>query len=272
MADPENPIARLRPGGRGNPTPRPRRPAPGAKRDSDTPQADPRTLVREWHAMTPTERRTAWVELVDWVTWLHDRYELATEHRLPHCWPQHPGLIEELWALKAWRHEIYTSTAPSGQAARYWHSELRIVLQNAATAYAQPCRAGHRAPGKADQAAPNAELRGRWLSADPLAAVPANLISASAEQTRGGQSVPDAVIHDALHRGDARPLGQQVADFIHYDGFWWTPEDGAGMWLQISDPVFAADLDRSAERLAEADHAVEQAQQSRTRSSRQDWR
>ncbi|GAA2522518.1 hypothetical protein [Pilimelia columellifera] len=269
MADPDNPIARLRPGGRVNPAPTTRRMgAGGRRRDGDAPEADPRTLVREWHAMTPTERRTAWVELVDWVTWLHDRYELATEHRLPECWPQHPGLIEELSALKAWRHEIYNSIAPSGQAARYWHAELRLVIANATTAYAQPCRAGHKTPRHDALADPNTDLRSRWLSADPLAAVPASLMTAGIEQTRGGDRIPDAVIHDALHRGDARPLGQQVADFVHYDGFWWTPEDSTGMWLQISDPVFAADLDRSADRLAEADQAVAQAQTQR----RQDWR
>ena len=94
-------------------------------------QAAPALQTRrlaEWHQMSTGERHVAWSQLRAWVTWLHDRYELSAEDRLPRCWPQHPGLIEELWALKAWREEIYQASQPSGQAARYWHTELRQVL------------------------------------------------------------------------------------------------------------------------------------------------
>jgi hypothetical protein len=34
---------------------------------------------------------------------------VAAEGELPRCWPQDPGLIEMLYALKAWREEIYSS-------------------------------------------------------------------------------------------------------------------------------------------------------------------
>src|ERR1700678_3838134 len=80
--------------------------------------AAPRRGLLEWHDMSAGERYVTWAGLRAWVTWLHDRYELATEERLPRCWPLHPGLVEELQALRAWREEIYSGPQPSGQAAR----------------------------------------------------------------------------------------------------------------------------------------------------------
>ena len=149
--DQDGPIARLRPGGGTRIRPgRMRRPP--MRRPADA------TVKRltEWHAMSPSQRRTAWVDLVDWVVWLHDRYELSVEERLPACWAEHPGLIEELRALKIWREEIYGNASgsthdddadgaagpASGQAARYWHAELRQVIQAAPTFDAGGCRAG----------------------------------------------------------------------------------------------------------------------------------
>jgi len=41
--------------------------------------------ISEWHAMDPAQRQAAWPQLVSWVIWLHDRYELSVETRLPRC-------------------------------------------------------------------------------------------------------------------------------------------------------------------------------------------
>ena len=59
-------------------------------------------------------------------------------------WARHPGLVEELWALRAWRLEVYSGGQPAGQAARYWHTELRQLVQAAVPMYAAGCRTGHR--------------------------------------------------------------------------------------------------------------------------------
>ena len=95
-------------------------------------------------------------ELRAWVTWLHDRYELSVEDRLPRCWASHPGLIEELSALKAWREEIYASSQPSGQAARYWHAELRQVT--ARRHHHVRARLPHRPPRPRPYAAADPDL------------------------------------------------------------------------------------------------------------------
>ena len=89
------------------------------------------------------EHEAAWIQLCDWVEWLTARYRLTREERLPACWPQHPELIEELTALRAWRLEAYGPEG-SGQQAVYWHQALAALLDHIAHLWAVGCRAGHR--------------------------------------------------------------------------------------------------------------------------------
>lgn len=255
----------------------------------------------EWHTMTPVQQRANWGDLVAWVIWLHDRYELSQEEKLPICWAQHPGLIEELWALRTWRQEIYTTTIGGavagggafGQAARYWHGELRQVLHAASTQYAAGCRAAHRSATSLTDLDP--DLHTRWQDADPLTGIPTTLLNPPKPAGAGpGLVIGGRVLREALHHGRARLLSETVADYIHYDGTWWTPAPGeapaneepasnerpapsasatadpsgehrAGghghrapeRWQQVTDTVFSADLDRAAAQLRTADDAVQ---------------
>lgn len=199
--------------------------------------------------MTPAQRSAAWAELVEWVVWLHDRYELAIEERLPPCWAEHPGLIEELWALKAWRVEIYAGSASAGQAARYWHTELRQTIQAAVSFYAAGCRAGHR--GAVMHADVSPGLRRRWLAADPLARVPRALLA-------GGGQDAGLMSREAMDRavaaGAAQPLSETVGDVVRHNGAWWRLD--AGAWRSITDMSQARQLDTRAKQLAAADRAV----------------
>lgn len=204
--------------------------------------------LAEWHHMTPGERHAAWSQLRTWVTWLHDRYELGVEDRLPRCWPQHPGLVEELWALMAWRQEIYQAAQPSGQAARYWHTELRSVLQAATSTYAAGCRTGHR--GARTTAAEDATLQQRWAAADPLAGIPAGF--AAATQRNGpGHWLSQAAMAEALDNGSAQPLSAALPDHICWGGQWWRPDDGG--WARVTEAGLTARLGAWAEQLARAD-------------------
>jgi len=248
--DRRGPIVRLRPGG-ANPS------AANRLRRRVISNADggfaATPWLREWHLQSARERRVAWIELVDWVIWLHDRYELGVENRLPACWTRHPGLVEELFALKAWRHNIYAAPEPNGQAARYWHGELRQVLHAATTQYAAGCRAGHR---DAPTIAADSTLRTTWLAADPLTGVPAQLLTPQPDRA-DRELVNDTIIRDALQRGTASTLSQQIAEFIRYDGSWWTTDPAHRGWRRVTDPIFAADLDHAAARMAVADAAVQ---------------
>jgi hypothetical protein len=238
---------------RPSPVTRPSRLGP-TRRSTFKPQragrpASPVSRLAEWHQMTVGERHVAWSQLRAWVTWLHDRYELGVEDRLPRCWPQHPGLIEELWALMSWRQEIYEAAQPSGQAARYWHTELRNVIQAATTIYAAGCRTGHR--GARTTAAEDAALQQRWAAADPLAGVPAGCAAAAAQRSVPGHWLSQAAMAEALDNGSAQPLSTALPDHICWGGLWWRPS--AGGWARITEAGLAARLGAWAEQLATAD-------------------
>ncbi len=253
------PVTRLRPEGR-DVTP-PHTPMVTPRSATSTPAllSSQRSTLREWHAFTPAQRRGEWVTLVEWVIWLHDRYELAQESRIPECWTHHPGLIEELFALKAWREEIYTAAQPSAQAARYWHAELRQVVQAASSFYAKGCRAGHKASGRL--VAANENLCATWLGADPLAGVPLQLLTTRAPIAGEATVMTDAQMRKAITRGDARPVGKLITEYQHYLNSWWVISADATGWEQVTDPIFMAELDAAAERMALADSLVEDSHQ-----------
>jgi len=232
------------PAGKSDPSPRQRRllrrgprirpprsprsqPSAGAAPDAGEPAARP---IGEWHDKTPGEQAAAWAELRAWVAWLYDRYELSAEDRLPRCWASHPGLVEELGALKAWREEIYSGPQPSGQAARYWHAELRQVLHAATSQYALGCRTGHRRAARL--AAEDPALLREWAAASPLAGIPGIDLAAGAAR-RAGAITPTAEVAAALDDGTAIPaLG--LRDTLFHASRWLAP--AACGWTEIPAP------------------------------------
>jgi hypothetical protein len=201
-------------------------------RPRQAPKAPEARALAEWHDMTAGQQLAEWAGLRAWVRWLHDRYELSADDRLPACWPAHPGLVEELYALKVWRKEIYTAPQPSGQAARYWHAELRQVLHAATSVYAAGCRTGHRsAPRNADG---DTGLLGSWASRDPLTGVPATDLTAGVARAVGSGWTSAARVAQALDTGEAQPVGDIVPDGIAAsDGIWIPAADG---WTILGDP------------------------------------
>jgi hypothetical protein len=190
----------------------------------------PEGTLSEWHNMTPGQQMAEWSQLRAWVTWLIDRYELVIEDRLPACWAQHPGLVEELRALRAWRTEIYDGSQPqAGQAARYWHAELERVLHAAATRYAAGCRAGHR--GAPHLISADDGLQRRWAQANMLAGIPPADIAAGRALRDGGLASP-AEIAAAFDVGDATPLAG-LRDYVSYGGACWRP--AASGWIQAGE-------------------------------------
>ena len=76
-----------------------------------------------WRALGPTQTRTLFGELRDWVDWLTVRYELRGEaHAIAACWYRHPVAVEELTALMvAWRGAYLLDQAPPGDTLINWH-------------------------------------------------------------------------------------------------------------------------------------------------------
>ena len=244
---------------------RPRLPRPGAtSRSVGNNSPDQRRLgagpvthgLVEWHSMSPQERAVNWAELCNWVTWLYDRYELSVESRLPECWAEHPGMIEELWALMTWRKEIYGSEQPAGQAARYWHTELRAVTANAATYYASNCRTGHRETYA--RAADSLELQQRWLDADPWAGIPPRVLvtQGMAETPSAPGTMSGAAMQEALDSGEAKALSPAIREYVRLNGTWWL-DSGDGRWVLVTDAAFAQKLDDSSAAMAEATAATQ---------------
>jgi hypothetical protein len=171
------------------------RPVPDRGREPAAAGSDvsaPAGALAEWHDMTPGELIAAWAGLRAWVAWLSGRYELSVDNRLPACWALHPGLVEELWAVKAWREEIYSSGQPGqGQAARYWHADLQALILAASSMYAAGCRTGHR--GAVELAGLDPGLLREWGGAYPLAGVPAVDIAAGTARFTDGWASGEAM-------------------------------------------------------------------------------
>lgn len=195
--------------------------------------------------MTEPEYALAWQELRDWTAWLVGRYRLVLEDRLPGCWPHHPELIEELWALRAWRSEAYGPEG-GGQSAVYWHQALVAFLGHVSIWWAGGCRAGHTNP--------NTDLRPEqtrgWANADPLAGVPQPLRPTPSEQgviTMPELNVVTAAQMRALTNASlAHPHDENIVAFTYYDGSWWAfagreADDSDAMWFRADDRDLAFD-------------------------------
>jgi hypothetical protein len=189
--------------------------------------ADASASLTEWHMMTEPEYVLAWAELHEWVTWLYGRYRLALEDRIPDCWPQHPELIEELWALRAWRTEAYGPDG-SGQSAVYWHQALITFLTHVSAWWAGGCRAGHK---NSNIEVDPVHLHS-WATADPLAGIPQAPRPNSSIPTNpaiepGVITMPElntltaAQMHALTNAGLAHPQHDTIVAFTYYDGSWW---------------------------------------------------
>jgi hypothetical protein len=178
--------------------------------------------------MSPGEQIIAGAQLRAFVTWLIDRYELTVEERMPRCWAMHPGLVEELWALRAWRQEVYGGTMPSaGQAARYWHAELDRVLHAATSRYAAGCRAGHRsAPGFVST---DNRVQKQWSEANMLAGIPP-VDTAAGRAARRGNLISAEEMAAAFNAGAARFV-PGLRDYVEYGGMTCVPASGG--WLPV---------------------------------------
>lgn len=200
--------------------------------------------LSEWHTMTEPDYTLAWEQLRHWTAWLVGRYRLVLEDRLPVCWSQHPELIEELWALRAWRTEAYGPEG-SGQSAVYWHQALVTFLGHVSIWWAGGCRAGH-ANLSADL---SAEQTRKWADADPLVGLPQLLRPNSSKV--GAITMPELNVLTAAQMraltsaGLAHPQHENIAAFTYYDGSWWAfaprEDDENAMWFRADDADLSFD-------------------------------
>lgn len=75
-----------------------------------------------WAALDADQARHQWSLLIEWTTWLRDRYQL--HETIPACWYAHGALVEELSALRsAWIGAYLDPDAQPGDPAS-WHDQL----------------------------------------------------------------------------------------------------------------------------------------------------
>lgn len=209
--------------------------------------------------MSPAEQSAAWNDLVAWVVWIHDQYELSREERLPLCWPQHPGLVEELRSLKTWRERLYgTPDAISApHSPRSWHGELRQTITAALTFWAPGCRTGHVDACLLADAQPEA-LTG-WLQAGPpvMDSAP-DPVPPARSGPAGGDEISAQTMRDALTTGQAEHHSRGIPHFAHYRDAWWTRSADGTTWIRVDDPDLIAHLERTSRQLRAADTASDQ--------------
>jgi hypothetical protein len=217
-----------------------------------------RPLIREWHTMRPDEQAAEWVALVNWVAWIHDLYELSRTERLPRCWPQHPGLTEEVRSLKAWRELIYDTAAAASapHTARSWHGELRQTIAAASSFWAPGCRVEHKDADPLDE-----KLRATWITQGP----PVLDSAPEPAPPAAGDTISAQAMHDALTSGAARRHSPALPTAAHHQDGWWRRNDDA-TWTRVNDTEAAA-LDRSHRQITAADTAYQHI----NREDQQQW-
>lgn len=236
---------------RGRPDDAPSPDAQGDERKQESAVLSIQGRLTEWHAMSPKDRERHWADLVDWVVWLYDTYELGREYRLPKCWPEHPGLVQELWSLKCWREALYTADPAEGVTngrragslalySRGWHNELRSLAAQIKF-YTPKCLTGHKRSTLAEDY-PDDDLRAKWAAVDPL----------------GGVQVPDPAPEPVFElnerdmrrriaggEAEAHPAG--LPSVVASRGHWWIGDLETGMWRRVDDERIVEQLDLLAE-------------------------
>jgi hypothetical protein len=216
--------------------------------------------LTEWHALDPETRERLWSDLVEWVAWLHDTYELGRESRLPECWPDHPGLVQELWALKCWREALYTTSAEDGvttgeqagslaQHVRMWHNDMRMFVSEVRF-YAPKCMSSHSRGPVVDNLPDN--LRAIWHRADPLGGIPGpkktdlpadtDPEATVSSESGVGATLYEGVISSALHAGQAIPHPAGLPGAVLMHEHWWVSDLESETWERVDDPRLAAQL------------------------------
>lgn len=229
-------------------------PLPRAVRAAGRPRPPRGGGIPEWHSLSAPDRDVAWTRLIDWVVWLHDRYELSIEERIPPCWPQHPGIVEELWALMIWRTEIYDRpNRAAGDTAHSWHRELRAFIEVTVPFYARTCRAGHR--GADRLAAADRTLYEQWRAGTPTKNIPlATLMSGRPRTTMQDEKwITAAAMQIAIDAGEALEL-PTVKGCLNYEDAWW--QRARDRWIKIDDQAAIASIQEFIANTREVDRVI----------------
>lgn len=80
-----------------------------------------------WTALDSSHAAKRWGQLLDWVDWLREHYQLR--ETLPACWYDHPPMLEELSALRSSWFGAYLDPQAHAADGSAWHDLLDRTLQ-----------------------------------------------------------------------------------------------------------------------------------------------
>lgn len=184
-----------------------------------------------WRHLDAGQATELWIELIDWVDWLRDRYELSA-HQIPPCWPNHPVAVEELTALMASYTAAYQAlTNKDGVVVRYhdtmivWHrlelwSCLARLADHADTTVCSPTKCAHRPPDR-----PTATMH----SDTARAVVQSDLATRPVESD--ARVLAEAVMTQLIDEDAAHTVDNGVA----YDGAIWQFDRRQQLFHRLTD-------------------------------------
>jgi hypothetical protein len=123
--------------------------APGTNDDSGQEEPEEEPEPRSWIEDATAED---WKALAAWVNWVVQVYELPPSRTILPCWPAHPGVAEELAALRsAWSEAALKAREGPSDALIYWHDRwfhpaLRRIREDTSL---RQCADRHKEPAAA---------------------------------------------------------------------------------------------------------------------------
>ena len=187
-----------------------------------------------WRYLDAEQARALWTELIDWTTWLRERYELGT--KIPPCWYRHDPVVEELSALMAAWTDAYYRGDEYRDDLTAWHTQwfrplMARIRDISDFDSCTPDRCAHRPR-------PPATLAGieEFVASDvdarpePLPAPPAPVADVTAaEEVR---TIPADDMDMAIDSGLAEPLDPADPDSpVSFEGIEWTFNARMGAWV-----------------------------------------
>ena len=201
------------------------------------PEAEQEELVPSrftWRYLDAEQARALWSELIDWTTWLRERYELGT--KIPPCWYRHDPVVEELSALMAAWTDAYCRGDEYRDDLTAWHTQWfrPLMARIRDISDFDSCthdRCAHRP-------SPPATLAGieEFVDADvdarpePSPAPPAPVVDVTAaEEVR---TIPADDMDMAIDSGLAEPLDPADPESpVSFEGIDWTFNARMGAWV-----------------------------------------
>jgi hypothetical protein len=189
-----------------------------------------------WRYLDAEQARALWSELIDWTTWLRERYELGT--KIPPCWYRHDPVVEELSALMAAWTDAYYRGDEYRDDLTAWHTQWfrPLMARIRDISDFDSCthdRCAHRP-------LPSATLAGieRFVDADvaarpeplPAPAPPAAVVDVTAAEDV--RTIPADDMDMAIDSGLAEPLDPADPDSpVSFEGIEWTFNARMGAWV-----------------------------------------